>query len=391
VKILGCTSIRSDYDLLSPLYSLLKQDDNIDFRLVVSGAHLSDFHGKTLGQIVEDDFDILCKIETIKSNEDSKASRLRSVSILLSKLIDEVVSFAPDLVLFSGDREDVLAYSTVGAYLGIPTIHFYSGDHARDGYVDNPVRHACSKLSSAHFVCLEEHARRLVAMGESKNRVFQVGSIALDRFCNFTPLSFSQIQKKLCGETAGLEKDYCLVIFHPLSEEIENSSVKFEFILRGLKTLGIQGVVSFPNSDPNNFKIRDVISKYSSDPNFIFYENLDRDLFLSIYKKSQFIIGNSSSGILEAASIPIPAINVGERQKGRLAGENVIFIDGNTEEDIIRAILEVKDSQFLKKIESIENPYGNGDSAKKAYELIKTIDFSSLLLKKEDALEVSNE
>jgi UDP-N-acetylglucosamine 2-epimerase (non-hydrolysing)/GDP/UDP-N,N'-diacetylbacillosamine 2-epimerase (hydrolysing) len=391
VKVLGCTSIRSDYDLLSPLYDLLRDDKDIVFKLVVSGAHLSEYHGKTISQIESDRFDILCKLNTIKSKDDSKASRLKSASILLTEIIDPIEAYQPELLLFSGDREDVLVYSMVGTYLGIPTIHFYSGDHAKDGYVDNPIRHATSKLSTAHFVCLEEHAKRLIAMGELKGRIYKIGSISLDRFYNFKAEPLEYVQKELSKAGKKLRDRYCLMIFHPLGEEIEDTAIKFKYTLDVLESLGIQAVVSYPNTDPNNKKIRKVISEYKENSNIILYENLERNLFLSVFKHSLFIIGNSSAGIYEAASIPLAALNIGERQKGRLAGDNVLFVSGNNEDEIKHAVLEITGDEFQKVVKDVRNPYGNGESAVEAYKLIKKINFSELILKTEDALEVKDE
>lgn len=382
-KILACTSIRSDYDLMSPLYKLLNDDDQIDLKLLVSGAHLSIHHGYTINQILEDGLDILIKIETLLSS-DSQVSRIKSASILLQNCIETISQYDPDLIIYAGDREDVLVYAMVGGYLGIPTIHFYSGDHVSDGYIDNPVRHATSKLSTAHFVTLEEHKTRLMRMGEAEERISVIGNIALDRFVSFEPLSLEDISSKLDG--SNLKNDFALVIFHPITSEIPIADEIFENILKSLEEKNIVGVVSYPNVDFGNQKIITVIEKYKNNPNFIFYKNLTRELFLSIYKRSKFIIGNSSSGICEAASIPIPAINVGMRQVGRYADSNVVFCDSSYL-GIKRAIQEVCENSFSSNLQELINSYGKGNSADQAYQLIKNKDFSRLLAKYEDPLD----
>ena len=384
LKILGFTSIRSDYDLLYPLYKLLDEDDGVEFKLAVSGAHLSPSFGDTLVEIEKDGFDILIKIETLLSS-DSSVSRLKGASILLQSLSDVVAGYSPDLLIYAGDREDVLMYSLLGGFLNIPTIHAYSGDHASDGYIDNPVRHATSKLSTVHFVTLEQHKQRLLNMGEASERIHVVGNISLDRFIDYLPMKKSELR-----DLFGLSdewKEFALVIFHPVTEEIPFVSEYFKNILKSLENKGVKAFVSYPNVDPGNNQLLKVIDDYSQNNNFVFYKNLDRKVFISLYKNSQFIIGNSSSGICEAASLKIPAINVGLRQKGRFADENVIFC--STERSSIeKSIATALSTEFLQKIKYVKNSYGDGRSAKKAYHLIKTINFSSLQLKPEDPLDM---
>jgi len=383
-KILAFSSIRSDYDIMSPLYKLFHEDDEIDFKIIVSGAHLSHKFGYSVEQIRKDGFEILLEIETLLSS-DTGLSRVKSASFLLQNSLETIAKFNPDLMIYAGDREDVLIYAMIGGYLNIPTIHVYAGDHVKDGYIDNPIRHATSKLSTAHFVALEEHKKRLVRMGEDKRRIFVIGNISLDKFVHFQPLTKSEI-KNYFKIQDGFDK-FALMIFHPITEEIHNVDLYFENILRNLEERKINTFVSYPNVDPGNQKLLNVIDKYKKNKNFIFYKNLDRELFMSIYKHSLFIIGNSSSGICESASLKIPAINVGLRQTGRFADKNVIFC-GTSYQDISNSIDRALSKEFLEKLKNLKNSYGDGNSARKAYEIIKTIDFKSMIVKAEDPLEV---
>ncbi len=385
-KILALTMIRSDYDLMSPLYGLLHDDPSIDLQLLVGGAHLSETFGYTVQQIEADKFNILARVESLL-DANSKSARIKSFSILLQNSIDAIAAFKPDIVLYAGDREDVMLGAMIGGYLEIPTLHFYGGDHVQDGHIDNAIRHAASKLSTAHFVTLEQHKQRLIAMGEDSRRIFVVGNISLDKFVQFTPLSKEEIKEQFHIKH-GFDR-FALVIFHPTLQDRESPEVIFENILKTLKGKGIYAFISYPNIDPGNYEIRKVIEKYSGDKNFFFYKNLNRDLFLSIYKQSDFIIGNSSSGVCEAASIPIPALNVGTRQTSRYAGENVIFVD-STLNAIRDGLEQVLNSEFQTSIKYMKNPYGDGNSAMKAYEIIKNTDFKSMLLKTEDPLELKN-
>jgi UDP-N-acetylglucosamine 2-epimerase (non-hydrolysing)/GDP/UDP-N,N'-diacetylbacillosamine 2-epimerase (hydrolysing) len=383
-KILAITSIRSDYDLMSGLYKLLNQDKDIELKLLVSGAHLSKNYGHSVDLIKKDGFSILAEIESLIDSDTAK-SRLKTASIFLQNAIDIVDGYAPDMILYAGDREDVLIGGMLSAYLQIPSIHFFGGDHEKDGHSDTIVRHATSKLSTVHFVSIEEHKKRLINMGESAFRIHVVGSIALDKFVQHKPISWLELKEQL-PQNKKLE-NYALVIYHPVDDEKDVSDQYFENILQELKLRNIPAVISYPNTDPGNFKIIEKIKKYESEPIFYFYKNLERDLFLSIFKLSRFMIGNSSAGIMEAASIPIAAINVGLRQRGRYAGENVIFCE-SSQKDISEAIELVLSNEFQTKVKKMANPYGDGYSCQKAFKIIKEIDFNKIRLKTEDPNDV---
>ncbi len=383
-KILAFSSIRSDFDIMSSLYVLLNNDESIDFKMIVSGAHLSRRYGYSIEQIRKDGFNILLELETLLDS-DTALARLKSASILLQNSLETIEKFSPDLMIYAGDREDVLIYAMIGGYLGIPTVHFFSGDHVEDGYIDNPVRHATSKLSTVHFVTLKEHKKRLIRIGEHPKRIHVTGNISLDKFLSFEPIPKKELQKYF---NLSFDLDtFALLIFHPVTDEIQFADIYFENILKGLESINMITFVSYPNVDPGNHKVINVIDKYSNNSNFIFYKNLERNIFMSIYKQSKFIIGNSSSGICEAASLKIPAINVGLRQTGRYADGNVLFC-GTTVDEIKKTIQLALSDKFQEKLGSIKNSYGDGKSAIRAYELLKSIDFKKLVAKVEDPIKI---
>lgn len=382
-KIIGFTSIRSDYDLMKELYFKLDKDPEIDFKLVVSGAHLSSSYGMTLREVEKDNFDILCRIESLLDS-DSPLSRVKSATIMLQSMIDIVAQFSPDLLIYAGDREDVIMYALLGSFLNIPTVHFFGGDHVIDGHVDNPIRHATSKLSSFHFVSIDEHKERLIKMGETKDRIRVVGAVSLDRFNKHIPLTRKEVFNEM--GINGEDMDYALVIFHPQDLEKEHSHTYLLNILETLEKRDFFIFVSFPNTDPGNKKIQEMIQKKSqSSSKIYFYKNLESDLFLSLFKNASIMVGNSSAGIVEAASIPIPVVNVGLRQLGRKANENVIFCDSN-KEAIDLAVSKALSTEFKKIVARTRNFYGDGNSVEQAYSLIKGIDFSKFIYKTEDAI-----
>lgn len=383
-KILAFSSIRSDYDLMSNLYKLLNNDEEIDFRIIVSGAHLSHSFGYSVEQIRKDELNILLEIETLLSS-DTPLSRVKSASLLLQNSLETIAKFNPNLIIFAGDREDTLIYAMIGGYLGIPTIHVFAGDHVKDGYIDNPVRHAASKLATVHFVTIEEHRARLIRMGEDTKRIFVIGNPSLDKFISFEPLAKAKIKQYF--NIKNNFDDFALMIFHPVTKELDNVDEYFENILKNLENRKINTFVGHPNVDPGNQKLLKVIDRYSRNPNFIFYKNLERDIFMSIYKYSKLIIGNSSSGICEAASLKIPAINVGLRQTGRYADKNVIFCDTNFK-SIGDSLDKALSKEFLETLKNLENSYGDGKSSIRAYKIIKTLKFESMIEKIEDPLQL---
>jgi len=381
VKILAITSIRSEYDLMTPLFSMLKSDKDIQLKLLVGGAHNSPSFGYTCRDIKNDGFDILLEIESL-IDADSKSGRLKSAAVLLITAIDIVKAYEPDLIIYAGDREEVMIGALLGGYLGIPTLHLYGGDHAADGHIDNPIRHAVSKLSTCHFVSTDEHKKRLLNLKEPSYRVFNVGSIALDKF------RLIKVKDDIAKNVAlrEISKPIALVIYHPIQEEITDAPKIVRSILSSVVKFGYHCFVGLPNTDPGNNDIRNAIHGFAAECDDVtIYGNLGREDFISLFKTSSLIIGNSSAGLLEAASIPIPCINVGARQRGRSCGNNVLFAN-TTLDDIQKALKVVSTQDFQNQVKKVINPYGDGHSAEKAYSLIKSIDFKSMLAKKEDPL-----
>lgn len=383
-KILAITGIRSDYDLMSSLYKLLNKDPEINFGLIVGGAHMSQTYGRSFDLIKADGIKILLSVESLIDGN-TKAARLKTASIMLQSIIDIVANWAPDIIIYAGDREEVWIGAMLGTYLEVPTVHFYGGDHTNSGHVDNPVRHAVSKLSTAHFVATQEHKDRLMGMGEDSSRIFLTGSLALDNFVNHKLISVDVLFEKL--NIVLSNSKYGIVLFHPDPEEKEQAAEYISNIVDAMLKANLFIFIGYPNSDPSSKNIIDVIESYRGNSRIYIYKNLPRDDFISLYKNAQLIIGNSSSGIMESASIPIPAINVGLRQRGRLAAANVVFCDG-MRSSIENSISYVMTQEFRDNLKLLENPYGDGQSTNKALGYLKSVDFQSMRLKIEDPLNI---
>jgi UDP-hydrolysing UDP-N-acetyl-D-glucosamine 2-epimerase len=385
-RILGLTSIRSDYDLMSGVYRELHNDPDVELRLLVSGAHLSPQFGQTVDLIIADGLSILGEVETL-INGDSKSSRLKTAANLFNGSIDLIRAYAPDLMIFAGDREDVLVAATIGAFLSIPTVHFFGGDHAADGHVDNPVRHATSKLVTAHFVSINEHRRRLLCLGEPEFRISVIGSVALDKFVSERPLDKASVLRELQAKPHATSHPLAILIFHPVDQE---RYIAQDFVRNSVNALiqhGYHIMVGAPNADPGNNHLVEILRELALREEVTYYGNTSRACFINLMRIASLMIGNSSAGLLEAASVRLPVINIGERQRGRTCGENVIFSDGDLL--AVNAALDtVRGSTFRDRLRDLVNPYGDGRSAHKAASLLKTIDFQSIVKKTEDPINV---
>lgn len=386
-RILGMTSIRSDYDLMSGVYRCLAHDPDVEFKLLVSGAHLSPAFGRSVDLIHQDGLEILAEVETLISG-DSKASRLKTAAGLLTSALDVVRGYRPDMLIYAGDREDVLIGAMLGAFLDIPTVHFFGGDHAADGHVDNPVRHATSKLSTAHFVSIKEHAQRLAHLGEDPQRVFVIGSVALDKFVAEPPLDRTSTLLSLGAKPHAMAgAPLAILIFHPVDQERE---LALDYVRDAVSTLverGYHVLIGAPNADPGNAALLSAMQEVAHAPEVTFYGNTARASFVSLMRHAALMVGNSSAGLLEAASVRLPVINIGERQRGRLCGDNVVFSDGDTLS--FRAALDhIASEEFLVGMRTLVNPYGDGHSEARAVDLLKRIDFKALFKKTEDPLNV---
>lgn len=380
-KVLAFTGIRSDYELMSSLYIKLKEARDFEIKLIVSGAHLSETYGYSIKEILKDKIEIIAQIENL-IDSNSRASRVKALAILLLDCIHVVDEYKPDVILYAGDREEVVVGGLIGTYLRIPTIHFFGGDHAVDGNIDNVVRHSVSKLSSLHFVSNEEAKKRLIKIGEEKRRIFNVGSPALDKFnCvkRINKKEILEIFEKPTWET------YAVMMFYPIAGEEAKAGYYFEQILIALEKKNINTFVSYPNTDSGNKQILGVIKKYNNKKNFSFYKNKSRELFINLLRNSLFMIGNSSSGLYEAPMLKLGAINVGNRQKGRLCAENVIFVDQEMQ-NIVKGIETVLSEPFKEVLAKVKSPYGDGNSVDKIINLMRNLSLKEYVVKAEDPL-----
>lgn len=380
MKILAVTGARSEFDLLSTLYDNLHKDDFFDFKIVVTGAHLSETFGKTINNIKIKKYPIADTIYNLVDT-DEKIGRVISLGNQIPAFAQTFNREKPDLIIVAGDREEAISVSITGAYLDIPVVHFFGGDIAKDGNIDNSTRYATSKFAHLHFVTLEEHKQTLLKLGEEESRIFVVGNPAIDNIISTPTISRKELSKNIGFDIEN--EEYLVLIKHPIITEIEEQKQQMEVILEAIIESDIKCLINYPNSDAGNREIINVIDKYVSKYDKLFtFKNLDRLNYVNLLRNATSLIGNSSSGLLEAPSLNLPAINIGSRQRGRIAAENVIFINHN-KIDIIKAIDKVRNNtDFIQMVNNCISPYGQGNTTEKVIKIFKNLTIDKDLIYK---------
>lgn len=378
-RILFVTGARSEYDIMQPVLEQLRYCNDVELKLIVTGAHLSETFGKTVKNIENDGYEIADRIYNLVSTED-KIGRVVGIGTQITGLAHAFAREKPDIIVVVGDREEAITVSMAGAYLSIPVAHLAGGDIANDGNIDNSVRYAASKFAHIHFTFLEQHAKVLRLLGEDDFRIFNTGNPALDKFIHCPVIPRNKIAPLKALETG--DEPYLVLIQHPIITEATEAGKQIIETLEAVLDLNIKCFINYPNSDAGNFAIIEMINKYTSEHPEIFYlfKNLDRVNYINLLRNAAVLIGNSSSGILEAPSIGLPVVNIGSRQRERFSAGNVIYVDYNRAE--IGAAIQKSsyDLDYRAAIKNIVNPYGDGNSAKRISEVLRSISINDKLI-----------
>jgi len=375
-KILYISGTRADYGLIQ---STLRNIDNypeLQLEIIATGMHLMEEFGTTVNEIRKDGFTYYAIEATYK--KDDKSSMVEFIGVFLQKLSLKIKEINPDIILVLGDRGEMLAGAIAGVYFGIPVAHIHGGDISST--VDDFVRHAITKLAHIHFPATELSAERIIKMGEPEETVFVVGAPGLDSI-----LHERLIESQKIADIYGLDlsKPIILVIQHPVSMEIEDTQDQIRQTLDAVTDLKFQTVVIYPNADAGGRRMIEIINMYEQhNSNIKTYKNIPRKEYLSLLKVASVLVGNSSSGIIEASSFKLPVVNIGTRQKGRERGENVI--DANYEKEDIKSkiLMCLYDINFKQKVKSCNNPYGDGKAGDKITQILCDININERLLQK---------
>ena len=367
-KIFIVTERRADFSRFKPIIKLIKKEKYLDYQLVVTGVHLLKQYGFTISEIRKEKFKIYKKFYMfnkayLKKNDGADMSNALGIAVCkLSKILSKA---KPDLILSGFDIAANFAVTVCGAHMNIPVAHIQGGEVS--GTIDESLRHAMSKFSNFHFTANKETKKRLIKMGEIPKNIYSVGCPSIDALLSEKTLTKKQILEKF---KIDISKKYILVIQHPVTSELEKTKKQMTETIAAIKKINMQHLILFPNNDAGSIKILKLIKR--SNLNYVPTLNLSE--YKSLLNFCSVLIGNSSSGIHEAASFKIPVVNIGTRQQGRLKPKNVVNVNYNRKQ-IYNGMIKCLKPALMNKINNIKNPYGDGTASKKIIKIIKKLNF----------------
>jgi UDP-N-acetylglucosamine 2-epimerase (non-hydrolysing) len=379
-KICVVTATRAEYGLLKCLLDDIKADNDLDLQIIATGTHLSPEFGLTSKQIEGDGFTVNKKIEVLLSSDTpvgvSKSMGLAQISF--AEAFDEL---KPDIVVVLGDRYELIPIVSAANIARIPVAHL-SGGEMTEGAMDEMFRHAITKLSQLHLTAMDEYTHRVIQMGEQPSSVYTVGEIGLDNLMRMKLMSRSDFENSI---GCGLKKRNILFTYHPeTTQDITKTETDFSKILLSLDRLEDTLLIfTKANADVGGRLINKMIDEYiaQNKDRAICFASLGQLRYLSALKYVDAVVGNSSSGIVEAPSFKIATINIGNRQRGRIRASSILDVDVN-EDKIFNAIQRIYTSEFREILKGTTNPYGQGNSSHKVVHVLKQVDLSSLKMKR---------
>ncbi|MEZ9057318.1 UDP-N-acetylglucosamine 2-epimerase [Vibrio pelagius] len=372
-KVAVFTGTRAEYGLLFWLLKDIQSDPDLELQLLVSGMHLSPEFGETYQQIEKDGFKIDEKIEILLSS-DSAVGTAKSMGLGVLGFSDALARLQPDVLVILGDRFEALAAAQTAMIMRIPIVHLHGGEITEGAY-DDAIRHAITKLSYLHGTSTDEYRQRVIQLGEAPERVQNVGAIGLDHLKRADFMSVAELAESL---NFSLTKPFFLVTYHPVTLGDEAPEASFQALLDALEAFPEhQVILTYPNADDGGRRIIPMLEAYAaSQPERVLaIPSLGQVRYLSAVKHATAVIGNSSSGIIEVPAFDVPTVDIGARQKGRLAAKSVLHCEAN-QADIERAIQSAVARDYKEPTEAIANPYGQGNTSGKVIEMIKTLDFN---------------
>ena len=375
-RIAVLTGTRAEYGYIKRILELMKKSTKLQYFLIVSGMHFLKEHGLTVEEIKKDGFVISATVD-IKADPENPADWAKSVGNSVIKMSDAFEKIKPDLILLPGDPWMTFAAAVAATYMRIPIGHIQGGEIS--GNVDGVVRHAITKLSHLHFVANKLAEEVVKKLGEEDFRIFNVGGPMLDEVVNGV-----KIDSKILANELGYDfsKPLIIVLQHPVSIEYELAGKQMENTLNAIDDLKQQTVIIYPNSEPGSKDMINIIDKYKNRRYIKIFKSLPRIKYLSLLNNASVLVGNSSSGIIEAPALRIPVVNVGNRQNDRVRAENVIDVNYD-EKEILNSIKKALfDKSFRNKVMNCSSPYGDGKSSEGIVEILENTDLKKIPLQK---------
>ena len=366
-RICVLTATRAEYGLLKPLIRKLDNDADFDVRNAVTGMHLSPEFGMTVREIEEDGLSIDKKIEILISS-DTPVALSKAMGLALISFSEYFEELKPDVLIVLGDRFETMAVCCAAMNARIPILHLHGGE-ATEGLIDEAVRHSITKMSYLHFASTQEYRHRIIQMGESPERVFCVGALGVENALHTELMSLAELEESI-GIKLG--DRFAVGTFHPVTLEDNTAGKQARALLEAIdRHPDITFLFTKANADTNGRVINSLLQEYAdSYDNLYLVDSLGMQRYLSILCRARFVIGNSSSGLMEAPSFHIPTIDIGDRQKGRIAGATVIHCESDAD-SIDKAIRKAEDGAFRDSIRDVDNPYGDGNTSDRIVSIIR--------------------
>ena len=377
-KITVITGTRAEYGLLYPVMRAIQNHPKLDLSIIATGMHLSPEHGYTVKEIENDGFEIDVTVDMLFSN-DTGASMAKSVGVGIIGITQALEHIKPDIVLVLGDRDEPFTGVIAASHMNIPIAHIHGGDSTTGGCIDESIRHSITKFAHIHFPATEESAVRIKKLGEETWRIHTAGAPGLDTILN---TNFIQKEQLIERYSLNANKPLLLAVQHPVTTQPENAANEMRTTLEALFELGVQTILVYPNADAGGRSMIEVIKEYEHLSFLRTFKSLPHIEYLSLLNIAYALVGNSSSGIIEASSFHLPVVNIGIRQEGRQRTNNVIDV-ASDKEKIIEAInTALNDEAFKQKTNECVNPYGNGKAAVRIAEVLAGIEIDQKLLQK---------
>ncbi len=376
MKIMIITGSRGEWGYIRPILKLINKTEKVEYCLVVTNMHLLKAYGSSYKEIERDGFTIHYKVN-MSLDGYNHYTQAKSLGLFLISLPDIVENEKPDWILLAGDRGEQLIGAIVGGFTYIPVAHIQAGELS--GNIDGMTRHSIGKYTHVHFAANDDAVKRLIKLGEEPFRIHNVGAPQIDEMMNAQFASLDEIEDELF---INLKNGYILTVMHPVTEEYMYAAKQAEILIKALNKIDLPKVVIMPNNDAGSNEISIAINEFKKG-SYHMYSNLKREYYLGLLKNCNCIVGNSSSGLLEAPTFKIPAVNIGRRQDMRFRGINVIDVDIK-EDAIINGIYKALSKKFQDYLDNeCINPYGDGRSSKRILEiLMNTPKDDKLLIKK---------
>lgn len=378
-KVCFVTGTRAEYGLLSPLIKKIQTDTSLELQVIATGAHLSPEFGNTYTFIENDGIKVDERIEILLSS-DSSIGISKSMGLGMISLSEAYQRLNPDVIVLLGDRYETFIAAAAASVTKIPVAHLHGGE-TTEGAFDEAFRHSITKMSHIHFTSTEEYKKRVIQLGEQPDTVHSVGAIGIDNIKQLTLMTKDELENSLDFK---FKEKLILVTFHPVTLEKETSKTQFENLLESLDHLNDTSIIfTKANADSDGRIINHLIDEYvkNNSEKATAYSSMGQVRYLSAMQYASMVVGNSSSGIIEAPSFNVPTVNIGDRQKGRIQAESVINCNSETS-SIGKAISAAFTSEFRQKIEQMKNPYGEGNTSQKILDLLKQYLESEKTLKK---------